>query len=202
MKVSYMSTRGVEYARAYADYFSVPENKRLFYYDTAGVDCTNFISQCVWAAYGGWMPGMDGKTIARNKERMNAHLGMVPFVWYGSSYYVGSNKWCRVMEFYAFSISPKGSGPMAAPLFEGTWETLDPSILKEGDVLQLVVKSYVPTRFGHSLYITQAGNTLSEVLVCCHSYDRLDGPLTEFSSFPAEYTRLRVLRFTEADLNF
>ena len=46
----------------------------------------------------------------------------------------------------------------------------------EGDVLQLVVRSYIPGQYGHSLYVTKSGRTWDDILICCHSYDRLDEP--------------------------
>jgi hypothetical protein len=53
---------GIAYARMYALYAFVPEAKRLFYYDS-GTDCANFASQCIWAAYGGWVNGSDPECI-------------------------------------------------------------------------------------------------------------------------------------------
>ena len=198
MKYPYNKNIGVSYARGYAKYFEVPEELRLFYYDSNGVDCTNFCSQCVWASYGGWIPGFNEKSAAENKERIKKTIRMAPFIWYGSMFFSGSNKWCRVVELYDYAISPKTFGPKAVKIYEGGWQELNPSIIFEGDVIQLVVASYTPYRYGHCLYVTQKGNSLDNILICCHSYDRKDSPLSEFSDDPLQYTKLRVLRFKEA----
>ena len=196
MKYIYNAERGVEYARAYADYYRVSEDKRLFFYGIN--DCTNFCSQCVWAAYGGWLPGFDDKKIEENKKRINSNIRMVPYIWYGSRYFSGSNKWCSVEEFYEYSVSMKSNGPMAYKIYEGDWISFDPAMVKEGDVIQMVIKSYAPYRYGHCLYVTQRGSTTKQIKICCHTYDRLDTPLSEFSDQPGEYIKLRVIRFKDA----
>lgn len=189
--VSYNAGAGVAYARRFALHQLVPETERLFYYSD-GDNCTNFISQCVWAAYGGWLP--DGMT-AQNTARILADVRMVTGVWYGSRRHIGSTRWCRVEEFYTYVTSVKPRGPSAWLVTSGTFETVAPSVLQVGDVVQLVVAPYAPYRFGHSLYITQEGTVWDEVLICCQSYDRLDAPMTEFSAYPDVYTKMRVLRF-------
>lgn len=44
---NYIASWGVQYAQAYG---STPNSN--FY--SVSSDCINFVSQCVWAAYGGW----------------------------------------------------------------------------------------------------------------------------------------------------
>lgn len=189
--IPYTPDNGVWYARTFALHEQVPEAKQLFYY-SPGDNCTNFISQCVWAAYGGWLP--DAQT-AENAARIRADVRMVTGVWYGSRWHIGSTRWCRVEEFYTYVTSAKSRGPAARMIALGTFETVNPAILQRGDVVQLVVSTYVPDRFGHGLYVTEPGRTWDEVSICCQSYDRLDAPMTEFSLYPEIYTRLRVLRF-------
>ncbi|HBR03466.1 MAG TPA: hypothetical protein DD738_12745 [Ruminiclostridium sp.] len=198
MKFSYDAALGAEYARTYADYFRMPETKRLFFYDQNGSDCTNFCSQCVWAAYGGWIPGTAEKTVAENKERIIKMIRM-SFSWYGSLFFSGSNKWCRVVEFYDYCVAPKNAGPSAVKIYEGDWSNIDPSMIQAGDIIQMVVPAYTPYRYGHCLYVTEGGRSFDEVKICCHSADRLDAPLSEFSSFPEHYTRLRMMRFKPSE---
>lgn len=198
MTYPYNPKSGIAYARSYALYFELPEERRLFFYDQNGSDCTNFCSQCVWAAYGGWLPGLEAKNTTTNKERIKKMIRMAPFVWYGSLFFSGSNKWCRVVEFHDYALAPKAFGPKAFSVYEGGWEGLKPSAIKAGDVIQLVVVSYAPNRFGHCLYVTQHGGTFEDTLICCHSYDRRDTPLSEFSNNPVQYPRIRVLRFGKA----
>lgn len=199
MLFSYDASRGIAYARLYAEYFSVPVNLRLFHYDINGSDCANFVSQCVWASYGGWIQGFDENTVAENKERIRKMVRMVPGVWFDSLFYSGSNKWCRVMEFYEYALANKTYGPKGYKIYEGDWQSLDPSIIRRGDVIQMVVASYASNRYGHSLYVTKEGKSLSEVEICCHSFDRRDAPLTDFSVFPDQYKKLRIIRFTSGN---
>ncbi len=198
MQYAYDPVRGIAYARQYAEYFRVSESHRLFFYDQNGSDCTNFCSQCVWAAYGGWIPGIDLTTVAENKENIKKGVRMAPSVWYGSLLFSGSNKWCRVVEFHDYALALKDFGPKAYQVFEGSWHNIKPSLIQEGDIIQMIVASYAPYRYGHCLYVTQRGASFDEVRICCHSYNRLDAPLSEFSNFPEQYTRIRVMRFMAA----
>lgn len=198
MQYAYDPMLGSAYARQYANYSGIPENQRLFFYDVNGSDCTNFCCQCVWAAYGGWIPGIDSKTMAENKENIKMSVRMAPSVWYGSLFFSGSNKWCRVVEFHDYALIYKTFGPNAYQVFEGSWQELKPPVIQEGDVIQMVVASYAPYRYGHCLYVTQRGASFNDIKICCHSYDRLDAPLSEFSSFPDQYTKLRLMRFKAA----
>lgn len=199
MKHIYDEEKGVLYARLYADYFNLSDDKKLFFYDSNGSDCTNFCSQCVWAAYGGWIPGIEDSIVIENKERIKKQIRMIPSIWYGSLFFSGSNKWCRVVEFYNYSLAAKNSGPSAYKIFEGDWQSFNSSSVKEGDIIQLVVKTYIPYQYGHCLYVTQKGGSNDEIKICCHSYDRLDAQLSVFSNYPDIYTRLRVIRFKSAD---
>lgn len=195
MQIIYNAAKGIEYARTYADYFALPKEKRLFFYDQNGSDCTNFCSQCIWAAYGGWLAGYDEKTISENSEFIKKKMRMIQLIWYGSLFFSGSNKWCRVMEFFDYAISAKNTGPSAVKIYEGNWQNLNPSNIIEGDIIQMVVSSYAPYRYGHCLYVTERGSSFDNIKICCHSYDRLDATLSEYSSFPEQYTKLRVARF-------
>lgn len=190
----YLPENGVQYARGFALHEQVPEGDRLFYY-SPGDNCTNFISQCVWAAYGGWL---SYAPTAVNASRIRQDVRMVGGVWYGSYWHIGSVRWCRVEEFYTYVTAVKARGPVAAQIAAGTFDTVDPSVLRRGDVVQMVVATYVPDRFGHGLYVTEPGTGWDDVRVCCQSYDRLDAPMAEFARYPDIYTRLRVLRFSPA----
>lgn len=189
---------GALYAETFALYENLPLEQRLFYY-APGEDCTNFISQCVWAAYGGWIPGFSESIVAENKKRILADVKQVKGVWYGSKSNIGSNRWCRVEEFFRFITDEnKPRGPMAKQIAQGVWDEVDPNIIAPGDVVQLVVADYAPYRFGHGLYVVRAGESWDDILICCHTDDRLNEPLGWFAQFPDVYTKLRVLRFSPA----
>ena len=194
---SYDAGTGSDYARAFALHRLVPESQQLFFYSPDD-DCTNFISQCVWASYGGWVPGFDDTVTAENARRIKQDIRQITGVWYGSRNHIGSPAWCRVVEFYRLVTGTKSAGPAARLVAEGTFADVPASAVRQGDIIQLVVTAYTPDRFGHGVYVTCAAPDWDNVLICCHSYDRLDSPMGEFAAQPAAYPRLRVLRFTPA----
>jgi hypothetical protein len=197
-RYGYDPQAGRLYAQTYALSENIPENQRLFYY-ADGEDCTNFISQCVWATYGGWIPGFSDNAVARNAERIRSDIRQVRGVWYGSRQNIGSNRWCRVEEFFRYATDRnKPVGPAASLIAEGDWNSVDPALIKTGDVVQLVVTTYTPDRFGHGLFVTRAGAAWDDTLICCHTDDRLNEPMGWFAQFPDIYPRMRVLRFAEA----
>lgn len=187
---------GAAYARSFAIADIVPPEQGLFF--VGEDDCTNFISQCVWAAYGGWIPGFTPEIVGQNRNRIAKNIRQTG-EWYGSRWHIGSNAWCRVGEFYEYAANlQKPFGPRARNVAEGPPAALDPAALRPGDVIQLVVASYTPARFGHGLYVVQTGDTLRDVLICCHTLDRVDFPFAWFAAQPDEYRRARVLRFEAA----
>ncbi|MFZ5974833.1 MAG: amidase domain-containing protein [Bacillota bacterium] len=197
-RYTYDPQNGSRYAQAYALYFNIPKEKRIFFYDADGNDCSNFISQCIWAAYGGWIPSTDDAAVAQNKQRMKEYVREVAGVWYGSDTFSGPPNWCRVEGIFSYVTSKKAVGPSGEKVAEGTWENIDPGIIQKGDIVQLVVSGYASYRYGHSLYVTKQGATFDDILICCHSYDRLNAPLSSFSLYPEAYKKLRVLRLKDA----
>ena len=196
---SYNPENGSLYARSFALYDNVPAQQRLFYYGVES-DCTNFISQCVWASYGGWLPGFSPAAVETNLKRISGLVRQTGGEWYGSSYYIGSNHWCRVEEFFSYTTNKsKRFGPRSELVTQGTLQTLNPGLVRRGDVIQMVVASYTAERFGHGLYVTQAGPSLDDILICCHTDDRLDVPLSWFAQYPEVYIRQRVLHFEDAE---
>jgi hypothetical protein len=195
---SYDANQGSMYAQTYALYNEVTNEQRLFHY-SEGDDCTNFISQCVWAAYGGWLAGTDEQTVYNNAKRIKSDIRQAKGVWFGSATNIGSNKWCRVEEFYRYvTDKTKDIGPIAELVAEGSFWSIDPRTIKKGDVIQMVVTTYTKDRYGHGIYVTKAGNTWEEVLICCHTYDRLNEPMIWFAQYPQIYEKLRILRFKPA----
>lgn len=193
--VDYKPQTGRMYAQAYALYDNLPAEQRLFYYDE-GEDCTNFISQCVWAGYGGWLPGFTPDAIEKNSQRILDDYRQVKGVWYGSRRGPGSNRWCRVEEFFSFATDrSKTLGPRARMIAQGGWDDINPDGILVGDVIQMVVTSYTSERFGHSLYVTSSGQSWDDVLICCHTEDKLGESMGWFEQFPDVYKRLRVMRF-------
>jgi hypothetical protein len=105
-----------------------------------------------------------------------------------------------VVEFYRFATNQnKRYGPAAFNVAEGTFDTVNPGVIAQGDVVQLVVAPYTTQRYGHGLYVTASGPGWGDIAVCSHTINRLDEPMTNFSDYPQVYQKLRVLRFLPAE---
>lgn len=112
-----------EKAIAYAHKWAYGRNPRWGNFDAMGGDCTNFISQCLYAGC----------------EVMNHHptLG-----WYYYSLSRRSPAWTGVEFFYEFLTRNKGGGPYGE---EGQLSQAQP-----GDVIQL---SFDGQTFAHTLLV-------------------------------------------------
>lgn len=126
-----------EYAREWA----YGRNPKYYNYDSIGGDCTNFVSQCIFAGCG--------------QMNYNKNNG-----WY---YINGNDKspsWTGVQFLYNFLISNKGAGPSGVGSEIGNLEI--------GDVIQL---SFDGIKFSHSLIVVQNGGSANDTLIAAHTYD-------------------------------
>lgn len=115
-----------ELATGYAERWALSRNPRYYDFDPLGGDCTNFISQCLYAGCG-----------VMNYTKT--------FGWYYKNLNDRSPAWTGVGELYKFLTSNKGSGPQAKLCELGEAEV--------GDILQL---GTMDGRFYHSLIIMRA----------------------------------------------
>ena len=125
----------------YAEKWAYSRNPKYYNFDSVGGDCTNFVSQCIFAGYG--------------KMNYNQNNG-----WY---YIDGNNKspsWTGVEFLYEFLISNRGVGP------KGEKTTIDK--LEIGDVIQL---SFDGIKYSHSLVVVQSGNSVENTLIAAHTFD-------------------------------
>lgn len=122
--MSYDRIRGVAYAHRWA----FDRNPHYYNFDGLGGDCTNFISQCLYAA-----------SSVMNETPVTG--------WYYRSLNDRSAAWSGVPYLYNFLTSNTGPGPYGheAPMKEAI----------PGDVVQLSFDGQI---FGHSLYVVQAGS--------------------------------------------
>lgn len=143
----YNRTAVYEYAKKWA----YGRNPKYYNYDNIGGDCTNFISQCIFA-------GCKQMNYDKNKG------------WY---YITANNKspsWTGVQLLYNFLISNKGPGPT------GITSRIDQ--LQIGDVIQL---SFNGTTFSHSLIVVQNGNQTYNTYVAAHTFDVFHKKLADYS---------------------
>ncbi len=156
---SYSGSRGAAYANKYV------ETANSYFYH-AGVDCTNFVSQCIWAAYGGWSSSMSNATMASNisnKVRMTS-------TWYAGSG-GGSSAWENVDGLWNYAVGNTGNGPKAYGYNDGGYYSdILPIDMCVGDVLQ---KSSDGSDYSHSMYIisTPGGSdpSYSEIVIAQHT---------------------------------
>jgi hypothetical protein len=159
----YSGSNGSIYAQRFA---TATATLRWFYYVDGG-DCTNFVSQCVWAAYGGYVPKDD----ATSKKNIANKVRMVPNIWQGGTG-GGMPNWESVKKFWAYTTdSSKTRGPMANGYNDGKKYTgIKPADVSVGNVLQ--VSNNSSSNYGHSVYVSViSGAAWDKIFVCQHSSD-------------------------------
>ncbi|MEW8957012.1 amidase domain-containing protein, partial [Clostridium sp.] len=178
----------LSYAREFA---LAPLEKRIFY-TAKDNDCTNFTSQCIWAALGGYVP----KDLEKTKSNINSGVNMLKGVWHGNTY-GGTLAWANVEEFWRLSTS-SGRGPKG----EGSnnnrpYTDLNSRDIKIGDILQVRKKSDV--RYKHSVvvtYIAPDNNGFDGIFVSQHSYDKYNRNFMDLvNSWGNEECYIRKIRF-------
>ncbi|MBE6597135.1 MAG: amidase [Ruminococcaceae bacterium] len=159
-EIPYLRERAVEYARRWAN----DRNPLFIDFTGRGGDCTSFVSQCVFAGSG--------------------IMNYTPtFGWYYVSPSDRAPAWAGVDEFYDFLVGQPqfveengGTGPRG-------FEVTNASEIEIGDVIQLANSR---GEFYHTLIIS--GFTDNDILICAHSDDALDRPLSSYN-----YASLRIL---------
>lgn len=145
--MSYNRQKAYEYARKWA----YLRNPNYYNYDSIGGDCTNFVSQCIFAGFG-----------QMNYDKNNG--------WY---YKNGNNKspsWTGVEFLYKFLITNKGVGP------KGKETSIDK--LNVGDIIQLNLNG---ENFSHSLIVVQSSPSLSNTLVATHTFDTFGKRVSDYN---------------------
>ena len=141
-------------AVAYAHEWVFRRNPRYYDFDKLGVgDCTNFISQCLYAGCGvmNYTPTMG---------------------WYYISLNQRAPAWSGVPFLYNFLTTNKGAGPYGKEM------SIENAML--GDVIQL---SPDGVRFVHSLLIVALGDppSVDNILITCHTKDSDNRPLNSYT---------------------
>ena len=151
--IPYDREKAVEYARAWA----LSRNPLFEDYTGIGGDCTNFVSQAIFAG-----------SCVQNYTR---DLG-----WYYLSPENRAPAWTSVEAFYdfmtgapEFAAENGGTGPFGFPI---PIESVRP-----GDVIQL---SDEAGDFYHTLIVSAVED--GEIYICAHSDDALDRPLSSYNN--------------------
>ena len=155
----YRRDRAVTYARRWA----LSRNPLFQDFSEFGGNCTSFVSQCILAG--------------------SCTMNFTPtFGWYYRSISDRAPAWSGVGALYDFltgdPIFEQENGGIGPYAVEATDAEAEP-----GDVIQLADES---DRFYHSLIISEIVD--GDFLVCAHTKDSLDRPLSTYS-----YARKRIL---------
>ena len=144
----YDREKAVDYARKWA----YSRNPQYYSFDNIGGDCTNFVSQCLYAGCG--------------VMNFTPDLG-----WYYNSPDDRSAAWTGVEYLYNFLVSNEENGPYG--------EELPLSYSETGDIVQL---SFDGITFTHNLIITRIDfiPAPDNILIACHSFDSLDRRLSTY----------------------
>lgn len=169
--MEYRRERAVEYAERWA--FS--RNPLFENYTGIGGDCTNFVSQAIYAG--------------------SCVMNYTPtFGWYYVSPTNRAPAWTGVEYFYNFMTTNTGVGPFATETNVGG--------LLPGDVIQLARTGTGDAgeencTFYHSLLVTGADE--SGYLVAAHSDDVLNRPLATYRYNSARFLRIEGVRIEIPD---
>lgn len=155
-EISYDRNAAVKYARAWA----MERNPRYYDFEHIGGDCTNFVSQCIFA----------GAKV----------MNYTPtFGWYYHSLSNRAPAWSGVKYLYDFLIKNQSVGPYASIASQ---QKVFP-----GDIVQFRKKNGY---YYHTSIITSVSPV---ILVCAHSYDAIDRPLSSYN-----YEEVRFLHIDGA----
>ena len=166
----YNRARAVEYARRWA----LSRNPLFTNFAGRGGDCTNFVSQCLYAG--------------------SCQMNFTPdFGWY----YIDQNDrapaWSSVEFFYDFLTGRQDFLQMNGAIGPYGLE-VDSTGAIEGDVVQLADET---GDFYHTLIIS--GFSEGQTLVCAHTNDALDKPLSTYNFSSLRYIHIEGVRLSFAD---
>lgn len=161
-EIEYNRTKAIEYAKKWA--FS--RNPNYYNFDAVGGDCTNFISQCLYA----------GCKVMNYKKDVG---------WY---YINGNNKspsWSGVEFLYRFLVNNKGVGPYG--------EQVEREKIQIGDIAQL---SFDSQKFAHTLMIVNMDHQLglSGIKIASHTFDIFNKPVSEYSFQKIRFIHIKGVR--------
>lgn len=156
--MSYNRSKAVDYAHRWA----YGRNPHYFDFEGLGGDCTNFVSQCIYAGGGA--------------------MNYTPDTgWFYNSPTSRSAAWSGVPYLHTFLTLNQGRGPFGheAPLIEAF----------PGDVIQL---SFDGVIFTHSLLIVRAGSPAApdNILIAAHTFNADNRALETYAY--ARYRLLKI----------
>ena len=170
VNVSYTRSAAVAYGTTFGN------QAQNYIFKRMGADCTNFVSQCLWAGYGG-TAGYSLTDTAALKARVAANYRQTS-TWFGrnydSPYAYGTGPFIRVVELWSHATTNTGDGPRATGYNDGNVWTNLTVVPRTGDVLQFYNTS--AGRYYHSVIVTKTtsptlSNMLDNIWISQHSGD-------------------------------
>lgn len=159
--INYNRTLALDYAKKWA----MSRNPKFGNFNGIGGDCTNFISQCIYAG----CPIMN----------YTKDIG-----WYYISMTNRAAAWTGVEFLYRFLTTNKSTGPFASQV--------DVTNLIPGDIIQL---GDAANRFYHSLIVLSTGNySYEQIYIATHSVDVYNKPLSAYAFHKARFLHIEGAR--------
>lgn len=155
-----------EAAVNYANYWAYKRNPKFYSFNDIGGDCTNFVSQCIYAGCG--------------------VMNYTPtYGWYYININERAPAWTSVEYLHRFLVTNEGVGPFGK-------EVAIESV-KTGDIAQFKISKSV---FHHSVIITSVGDipTRDNILIASHSYDSKDRALSTYDIKEVRYIHIEGYR--------
>lgn len=141
-------------AVAYADYWAYRRNPRYYSFDDIGGDCTNFVSQCIYAGSG--------------------VMNFTPtYGWYYISLSDRAPAWSGVIYLYRFLTENQGPGPFGRGLSAGELAQAE-----VGDIIQLNLGG---EDYGHTAIVVTPGDSPEEIRVAAHDNNANCRPLSTYA---------------------
>ena len=147
-----------EYARDYARRWALGRNPAYKDYELWGGDCTNFISQCLRS--GNIPMDYNGENVLEK--------------WYWNSDKSRTPTWTAAQPFYRYIIGNNTENTKNFGIYARLAQYNE---LEIGDIVQLVYDNNAY----HNMMVTEVildGEYLIDYLICQHTYDLLDYPLS------------------------
>ena len=160
-----LKTYGRNNAVNYALEYALKKNPEYFDYTLIGGNCTNFVSQCIFAG--------------APKMNFDANNG-----WYYLSPANTSISWANVEPLFNFLTTNKAVGPFAS--------NSAIELCEIGDIIQLRFSGM--QSFSHSLVVTKIQGYLpKDIFICANTRDVKNVPLSSYNF--AEYRLLHILGY-------
>lgn len=153
----------------YAKKWAFTRNPKYYNYDAIGGDCTNFISQCIYA----------GSNVM-NYNKANG--------WYYINANEKSPSWTGVEFLYKFLINNSGVGPFGL--------NVNSSKIELGDIAQL---SFSGEKFEHSLIIVKIEDFLdfSGIYTASHTLDSYARAISSYKFSKIRFVHIEDVKFSQ-----